>query len=72
MTAVVEGLKSTVDAMTFDELVELTALIDDRLLAEPDDAFFGELERRRLEHESGRDPGVPAGELFGTLRRKTA
>ncbi len=72
MTAVVESLKSTVEAMTLDELAELTGLIDDRLLAEPDDAFFEELERRRLEHEGGRDPGVPAGELFETLRRKSA
>ncbi len=72
MTAVVESLKSTVEAMTLDELAELTGLIDDRLLAEPDDAFFEELERRRREHESGRDPGVPADELFETLRSKRA
>jgi putative addiction module component (TIGR02574 family) len=33
--------------------------------------FDAELDRRRKEHETGADPGTPAGEFFRTLREKT-
>jgi len=45
---------------------------DLRLTPEEDDTLFAELERRRAEHESGRDPGIPADEVFAALKRKPA
>jgi putative addiction module component (TIGR02574 family) len=36
-------------------------------VSEQDDAVFAELERRRVEFESGRDPGVPMEEVFEKL-----
>lgn len=39
-------------------------------LSASDDALFAELERRRTEHESGRDPGVSADELFRRLENR--
>ncbi len=68
MTIVIEGLKSTVDAMTLDELAELTALIDDRLLAEPDVGFVEELERRRIAFENGSSPSRNAEDVIRDMR----
>ncbi len=39
-------------------------------LSASEDALFEELERRRAEHESGRDPGVSADELFRRLEKR--
>ncbi len=36
-------------------------------LREPDDELFAELERRRLLHEAGLDPGRPAPEVYARL-----
>jgi putative addiction module component (TIGR02574 family) len=35
-----------------------------------DPGFDAELDRRRVEHESGADPGIPADEFFRKLREK--
>jgi putative addiction module component (TIGR02574 family) len=48
------------------------AVYDSLMTPEEDEALFAELERRRAEHESGRDPGIPADELFQRLRGKQA
>lgn len=72
MTAVVEKLKPTVEAMTFDELTELAGLIDDRLLAEPDDAFLEELERRRIAFENGSSPSRLAEDVIRDMRARFA
>jgi phage tail sheath protein FI len=72
VTAIVESLKSTVEAMTLDELAELTGLIDDRLLAEPDDAFIEELERRRMAFENGSSPSRPAEDVIRDMRARFA
>jgi putative addiction module component (TIGR02574 family) len=48
------------------------AVYDSLMTPEEDEALFAELERRRAEHESGRDPGIPADELFQRLREKQA
>ena len=36
-------------------------------VSDQDDELFDELERRRQEFESGRDPGVPMDEVFEKL-----
>ncbi|HEY2909260.1 MAG TPA: hypothetical protein VGI99_03390 [Gemmataceae bacterium] len=38
------------------------------VMNEDDPGLLAELDRRRLEHESGLDPGIPAEELFRSLR----
>jgi hypothetical protein len=47
------------DAETSDDLP---------LTPEEDDALFAKLERRRVEHESGPDPGIDGEEFFRQLR----
>jgi len=38
------------------------------VMYEDDPGLLAELDRRRLEHESGLDPGIPAEEFFRSLR----
>lgn len=59
-------------ALPEEERVAVRDAIEASLTGEADDALFAELERRRAEHESGRDPGIPADELFRQLREKRA
>lgn len=48
------------------------AVYDSLVTPEEDALLFAELERRRAEHEAGRDPGIPADEVFQRLREKQA
>ena len=68
MTAIVESLKATVEGMRFDELAELTGLIDDCLLAEPDVAFVEELERRRIAFENGSSSSRNSEDVIRDMR----
>lgn len=40
------------------------------IMCEDDPGLVGELDRRRAEHESGMDPGIPADEFFRKLREE--
>lgn len=51
-----------------EEWLAVRDAIEESVMDEKDDALFAELERRRAEHEFGRDPGVSVDELFRTLR----
>lgn len=55
-----------------DERLAVRDAIEESVVYEKEEALFVELERRRAEHESGRDPGTPADELFQRLREKRA
>ncbi len=71
MSEAVQKLLSAVQELPTSEQEELAEAVYDGLMTpEEDDALFAELERRRAEHESGRDPGIPADEVFAALRRK--
>lgn len=74
MSAVAEQLKPMLIALSTEDRQEIMAFLaglngnDEPNPA--DDALFAELERRRAEHESGRDPGVSADELFRRLENR--
>lgn len=73
MNEVTKQLLAVVQALPVAEQQEFAeAVLDGLMTPEEDDALFAELERRRAEHESGRDPGIPADELFQRLREKQA
>lgn len=71
MSAEVEKLMPTLLSLPEGERVALA----DRLyesVRDEDPALLAELDRRLADHESGRDPGIPAEEFFRRLREKRA
>lgn len=70
MSDVAEKLKDELLALPPEERLELANFLYGSVPSDEDDAFLAELERRRADHESGKNPGIPAEEFFRKLREK--
>lgn len=79
--AVIDAIRQMPDDTTVEDILEalyvrqkidvgLRDVAEGRVMSheEAEERLFAELERRRTEHESGRDTGIPTDELFQKLR----
>lgn len=70
MSETAKRLLLEVRSLPAEEQQELAEAVFDGLVTPEEDAvLYAELERRRMEHESGVDQGEPAEEVFGKLQR---
>lgn len=74
MTEEAAKLIPVVDALSASDKIALAQYIWDSLNGAPDPeiekAWIDEINRRVEEMESGKDPGIPAEEVFRKLREK--
>ncbi|HEV3386727.1 MAG TPA: addiction module protein [Gemmata sp.] len=68
MSEVAEKIKSELLALSEEERIEIANFLYETISTQEDDELEAELDRRRAEHESGKDPGIPAEEFFRELR----
>ncbi len=70
MSEAAKLLLAAVRQLPPEEQEEFAEALHESLLTDEDPALLAELERRRLEHESGRAPGIDGEEFFRRLREQ--
>ncbi len=76
MSEAAEKLKAALMELPIDERLELAQFLYEISSPPPGRFIVGtpefdtELERRRIAHESGKEPGIPAEEFFRKRREK--
>lgn len=68
MSEVAEKLKTELLSLSVTDRIAIADLLYASVPSETGESLVTELDRRRAEHESGADPGIPADEFFRKRR----